>query len=104
MEKKVMPIKASEITKIRHQAIPDAVIEAFNKLILKDFSAGSAKVKQDDVVSLITGKGLSRKEIFDNHWLDVEDLYRKNGWTVKYNSPCRDENFDSYFLFSIKTK
>lgn len=104
MEKKVAPIKASEIGNLKQQVIPDPVIESFNALILKNFRSGSAKVIQDDVLKLILEKGLNRQEVFDNHWMDVEDLYRKNGWTVKYDSPCRDENFDSYFLFSIKTK
>ncbi len=104
MEKKVAPIKASEIDKVRHQAIPDVVVEAFNELILKNFSSGSATVMQDDVAKLIVQKGLKRQDIFDNHWLDVEDLYRKNGWKVDYDKPGYNESYNAYFVFSAKTK
>ena len=104
MEKKVAPIKASEIDKVRHQTIPDVVVEAFNELILKNFSSGSATVMQDDVAKLIVQKGLKRQDIFDNHWLDVEDLYRKNGWKVDYDKPGYNESYNAYFVFSAKTK
>ena len=59
---------------------------------------------QDDVAKLIVQKGLKRQDIFDNHWLDVEDLYRKNGWKVDYDKPGYNESYNAYFVFSAKTK
>ena len=104
MEKKVAPVKPNEVTGLKQQAIPAAVTESFNTLIIQNFKSGSARVVQKDVEKLIIEKGISRQDIYQKNWMDIEDIYRKNGWDVKYNSPCRDENFDSYFLFSVKTK
>lgn len=42
----------------------------------------------------------SRQFIFDKHWLDIEDTYRKAGWNVEYDKPGYCENYDAYFVFS----
>ena len=46
----------------------------------------------------------SRKEIFDNHLLDFEDVYRDQGWSVMYDSPAYCESYDPYFLFKKAVK
>lgn len=46
---------------------------------------------------------LTKDEIFDNHWLDIEDIYREQGWKVKYDKPgYNEESFKPYFEFSVK--
>ena len=40
--------------------------------------------------------------IFDNKWLDIEAIYEKQGWKVRYESPCIGESFDAYFEFTPK--
>ncbi|MCK5021172.1 MAG: hypothetical protein KAS32_29450 [Candidatus Peribacteraceae bacterium] len=107
----VKPISPSEAGKKIN--IPDQVIEVFNDLIQKNFdSTGKAKVMQDDVVELITGKtalqGMPKedfkKKILDEHWLDVEDIYRAAGWVVEYDKSAYNESYKPYFVFSKEKK
>jgi len=95
----VHPIKPSEVAKKKAIDFPDAVFEAFNQLIAQNFSAGYAVVKQDEVVALMVKKGLKRGEIFRNHWLDVEDVYKAAGWKVEYDKPAYCESYDAFFSF-----
>jgi hypothetical protein len=39
--------------------------------------------------------------IFDNHWLDIEDHYRKAGWKVTYDKPSYYEDYDAFFKFEM---
>src|SRR4051812_24072022 len=63
--------KAISPSELQKTPPPDAVIEAFNELIQKDWDGTEATVKQDAVVKLIISKmGLKAKErdkVFDNH-------------------------------------
>ena len=45
---------------------------------------------------------LKRADVFSNHWLDVEDIYREQGWNVEYDKPTYNETYDAYFVFSVK--
>jgi hypothetical protein len=101
-ERKVVPIKASEAQGKLNKSIPDEVIEAFNELIIKNLSGGSATVHQDEVVRLIVKKGIKRADIFENHWLDVENLFQENGWEVDYDKPGYNESYEAYFVFEVK--
>lgn len=97
---KVKPISPTEVEPF----IPDFVIEAFNSLIQKNWNGVEAKVLQAEVVNTIssddpTDPRPSRQHIFDNHWLDVEDIYRKAGWKVTYVRASYFERHDAYFLF-----
>jgi hypothetical protein len=96
----VRPIKPNEVAKMKEVVIPDVVFESFNHLIAQNYGNGSAVVKQHEVVSLLKEKGLVADEIYKNHWLDVEDVYRSAGWKVKYDKPAYCESFDAYFKFS----
>jgi len=99
-DKKVAPIKPSEVMVLKEQSFPPEVLEAFNELIAKEFSDGQALVMQEDVVKLIVKKGIGRAKIFRNNWLDVEDVYRKAGWKVYFDSPGYNEDYEAGFKFS----
>ena len=101
--KKVTPIKPEDLPKQKREQIPDLIIETVNKLIAKNWNAETreATVYQDDILKAI-GKKLDHDEIFDNHWLDIEDIYLAQGWKVVYYSPAYCENYRAYFVFSIK--
>ena len=46
-------------------------------------SGNSAEFTQDEVIKLIMAKMRrvkERQKIFDSHWLDVEEVYRAEGW------------------------
>ena len=105
---KVVPISPAEAEKAHRGTIPDSIIDAFNKLIVKHYKPilKEAVVKQDEVLDMVCGDPdcgrLTRTEVFDNNWLDVEDIYREQGWHVTYDKPAYNETYDAYFVFSIK--
>lgn len=98
----VKPIKPSEVTKTKAM-LPDEVLEAFNELITHNFSGGSACFRQKEVETLIlkkfkkNGKQVSGEDIYKNHWLDVEGIYRKAGWKVNFDQP---RSYSATFTFS----
>lgn len=102
MPNKVAPIKASEISDRRDDSIPDEVIASFNELITKNWRGHSATVRKDDAIRLIVSKGLKQSDIFENGWLDVMDIFRKNGWHVEFDSPGYDESYEPFFIFKNK--
>ena len=96
------PIKASEIMSVKNAAIPEVVIDVFNDFIIKNFNGRYANVVKDQVVEVLVQKGLDRQKIYANHWLDVEDLFRENGWNVQYDSPGYDESYPAFYVFKVK--
>lgn len=93
------PISPSQIAETKTKIIPDSVIETFNLEIARNFCNGRSVVKQDRIIQALVQRGLSRAELFANHWLDVEDLYRAKGWQVTYEKPGYNESGDSIFTF-----
>ena len=102
----VTPITPNEAKDLKNHSIPDEVIQAFNDLIVENLDTyGSASVKQKAVIDRITKTtNISSTELFSNNWLDVEEVFRKAGWTVKYDRPAYNESYDAYFEFSHKKK
>ena len=85
--------------------IPDVIIDAVNELIVENWSpiTKKATIKQDEILERVKGT-VPRNEVFKNNWLDIEDIYRAQGWTVHYEKPAYCEDFDAYFEFSEKKK
>jgi len=79
------PIKPEDAASLKIAKIPKEVIEAFNELIVQEFDGQCARIDPKDLVGLIIKKGLSEKEIKENHWIDValKGFYEKAGWKVK---------------------
>lgn len=97
------PIKPSEVPDAKASRMPDGVFEAFNELIVENWSDGQARVSQKDAVERIADKvRCTREEVYSKNWLDVEDIYRKAGWLVKYDKPGYNETFAAYFVFKKK--
>lgn len=101
---RIKPVRPQEVLDLKKQQIPDAVIEAFNELIANDFKSDSSTVMQKDVVKLLKVKGINVNEAFDKGWLDVEGIYIKAGWNVRYDKPAYNESYEPYFVFSRKRK
>lgn len=104
MAGKVKPIGPKGLIKKRKNGIPNEVFEVFNELIAKKFNGESAVVYQDEVMKLLVAKGLKREEVFEQHWLDVEDNYRSAGWDVEYDKPAYNETYEAHFIFSLEEK
>jgi len=100
----IRPITPAEMPK-KSDRIPDEVISAVNTLILKEWDGDEAHIFQDDIIreSLINFEGagikMTRDDLFDRKYLDIEECFSKVGWAVKYESPERGESFKSYFVF-----
>lgn len=92
--------------------IPDEVIEVFNDLIAKHFNGVYATFMQEEAVKLILKKFarkpemamVTRDKIFDDKWLDVEDIYRQAGWDVEYDKPAFNESYPASFTFAKRKK
>jgi hypothetical protein len=100
----VAPISPSEALTIFDKAIPEQVFVAFNELIRENLSRGKTQVsttfKESAVVSRIVDKGISKAEVYERGWLDVEGHYRKMGWSVEYDKPGFNEHYEANFKFT----
>ena len=110
----VKPIRPDDICEIKVKLIPDYVIDAFNELIAADYTNGRSTVMQDTVVELIVSKRYAmddtvtsseeerrcKKEIYEKGWLNVEEIYRAQGWVVVYDKPGFNESYPARFEFS----
>lgn len=99
---KVLPIRPENMTVAKQASLPDAVITVFNELIIKHWDGRRATITQDEAVALMVNRGLNRKEIFDQGWLNVEDIYRQAGWVVEYDKPGYNETYLATFTFKLK--
>lgn len=87
--------------------IPDYVINVVNNLIISKFnhSLSKAVVQQDDIVDGIMvvadARIRTRQDIFDKRFLNFEQLYRQNGWTVRYDKPSWGYSYKAFFEFSF---
>ena len=93
----IKPIKPSEVVSAKGATIPDFVIEAFNAEIAEQWSGSSAVVRQDAVVRRV--KAANDAVEFDYKWLNVEPLYRVEGWSVVYDKPGYCETYPATFTF-----
>ena len=104
----VKPITPREVVGKKQESLPDEVIEAFNELIAENWEGSSSRIKQIKAVAKIREKFLPKritaKKMFDNNWLDVEDVFRKAGWDVEYDKPGFNETYEPIFEFSKKRK
>lgn len=99
-----------DVLKKRVETIPDYVIDAFNDLLTENYQENEtitfAYIEQEDVIRKIleysTDDELTRETIFKKHYLDIENLYRNNGWEVDYKKPMFNEYFKAYFVFKSK--
>lgn len=97
--KAITPIEAA-VAKAQRE-FPDFVIDAFNQCILAAMLDGKDEVEQEEVIMrmLSLNPELKRQEIFDNHFLDVEDYYRSAGWKVVYYKPAYYEEWKAFWEF-----
>lgn len=97
--KAITPLEAG-LAKANRQ-FPDFVVDAFNQCILAAMLKGSTEVEQEEVIMRMMSLNpeLKRQEIFDEHYLDVEDYYRSAGWKVMYHKPAYYEDWKAFWEF-----
>jgi hypothetical protein len=101
----VEPISPQDLERRPEVSFPDFVLEAINGLITSKYRNGVAKFTQDEAVDAITANapgfmGMERAEVFSKHYLDFEDVYRKQGWKVYFDRPGFNESYTATFTFS----
>ena len=98
-----MPIKAitpTKAKKLKMKNIPMEIIRVIDKMILDNTIEGIAKIEIESIVKIVRRETkLTRKKIFDNNMLDIEDLYRSKGFKVQYVPGAYYETFEPYFTF-----
>lgn len=98
-----------EVEKERGNYIPDYVFDAFNNLLIRNYSLNyEIQITQEEaiieILKLSDNEDLTKQDIFHKHWLDIEPFYEKFGWIVSYYKPAIDERFKPYFIFKPKNK
>jgi hypothetical protein len=103
------PIKPEDVQDKRNESIPEPVFEAFNELIVREWALGSANFTLTEVANLAieklrktdeSFKDLTRQQMYDKGWMDVEPAYRKAGWKVEFDKPGWEQSYDANFTFS----
>lgn len=102
--KKGLPITPEEVVQQKKVQIPPEVFNAFNDMIAKHWNGISARFTQNAVVVAILAYLPEKNagDIFSNHWLDVEDIYREAGWRVVFDRPGYCDSYEATFEFSKK--
>jgi len=102
------PIKPKDVPALKKEMLPGYVMEAFNQCIAVGYDGHSAKVYQGEVVARIltlaglAGDELHRDDVYERGYLDVEPIYRAEGWNVSYDKPGYNETYEASFLFESK--
>lgn len=99
----VEPIKPGEMAQAKANTVPDLVKQVWNKLITKNWNGYSARITQKEAVeTLMSSLGVTRADITNGGYLNIEDLYRGAGWRVVYDKPGYCEDYDAFFEFIKK--
>jgi hypothetical protein len=105
---RVKPLSPSDITDGLSDIIPGYVIESVNNLLKKKYRGGSCRIKQKDIIfeakklAKNIGEEVTDNQIYDNKWMDFEEIFRKAGWKVTYDGPGYNESYDATFEFTKK--
>ena len=98
----IKPLSKEEVK--RAKTIPDIIIKTVNELLVKNYRNGKAIIMQSEIVDMVSGDSenpdsISRTDIYDNNYLDFEDVYRAIGWKVTYDKPGYCESYEPHFIF-----
>ena len=102
----VKPLAPADVVSARAVLFPDFVLKTWNTAIAKNWTGIQSRIEQDDMVyELIAASPshIDRGDVFNNHWLDIEDVYRAEGWVVEYVKPAYNDSYYAHYIFK-KTK
>ena len=100
----VAAITPRDIPEAKYGAMPDKVMRCWNTLIAVNFTNGRAVINQNTAIeSLMSVMDVSERQVvFDNKWLNIEEIYELAGWSVVYNKPAYNEDYEPTFTFTPK--
>jgi hypothetical protein len=97
----ITPIRPEEVDAVKARSLPQEVLAIVNNLILANWNGSRAVVTRSDLIDrIITALRISRQDIFDRGYLDIEGAYRLAGWDVEYDKPGFNESYNATFIFS----
>lgn len=92
------------------QIIPEEVIAAVNKLLVKRYryASSSVYIDVDDIIEtsneifVESGKSAPDREVyFHENYLEIEPLYESHGWKkVAYDKPAYSDSYKPRFIFT----
>jgi len=95
----VKPLSPKEIESAKKVVIPDAVMEAANELLAKKWNGSSATFTIDALCGLAREKMGDPKHQFASEDLDIEIVFRKEGWIVDFDRPGYNETYAANWTF-----
>jgi len=100
----VKPISPADALANKINVIPPEMIQVVNDFLTKRFNGGNTvTIKQDELLeAFMKVSTIPRQTIFDQHMLDFEPIYRKEGWTVYYDKPGYSETYGARYEFSVE--
>lgn len=99
-KRKATPLKKEEVLVLKEETVPNEVIEVVNKLLVQNKNnANYIKITMEEVVEELMKIGFKRNEVFDKGFLNFENIYRKQGWTVIFDKPSYNETYKAYYTF-----
>lgn len=107
--RKARELKMNRIPPQVYSIIDDMIVEHLSKREL-DSTIMYVTLTQKDIVRKIVLYWIptddypcvTENDIFNNHWLDIEDKYALDGWKVIYDKPAYNESYEASFKFKIE--
>jgi hypothetical protein len=101
---KVKPLSPTDVELEKGSNVPDAVIRAVNILLKQKARDGFATILQKEIIHLAMDLDpwLKSSDLHERGGLDIEALYEKVGWSVTYDKPGFNENYEPTFEFQKK--
>jgi len=99
------PLSPDETRQHKNKRIPDFVIKAVNEMLIKKMGTSNyITLKQDDIANEAKklGKLKNTQVLYDNNWMDFEEIFREAGWEVTYDKPGYNEDYEPTFQFKKK--
>ena len=101
----IKPIDPENVQEAKNCDIPDVIIKVVNEMIVEKWDGSSSTIKQENIVKAVEKRSeYTSEEIYNNKWMDFEDLFTRAGWKVKYDKPAYCESYDATFEFSKDKK
>ena len=99
------PITPTEARTKQVESIPDFIIEIFNTKIVQNLDSNNrSTITQKEIMTAIMNHSecdFIRQKVFDRGWLDIEPLYRTQGWNVTFDKPAYCETYEASWTFKV---
>ncbi len=95
----ILPITPGQVIS-RHTKILDKVIEVWNKLIEDNYNhTNKISIINEEVAveALMLSLNINENSVYKLGYLNIEEVYKKHGWTITYRNHTKTGNLLYYF-------